>query len=212
MKEKIIIIGAGGHAKVVIDIIELQSNYEIIGIIAQEDEKKKELFGYKIYKGDKYLLTFYNKGIKNIAIGIGGYKSNSLRKKIFNKVQKIGFNIPALIHPKAIVSSTAKIDDGSVIFAGVILNPEVQIRKNSIIATGSSIDHETIIEDHVLVSAGVTVGACTLIKEEVLVALGAKIISGVEIGSKALIASGAVVVNNINPETIVFGVPARSKS
>ena len=81
-KEKILVIGAGGHAQVVIDIIEQGEKYEIVGLIAQQNEKKNELFGYHIYKGDDYLDLLYSQGINHIAIGIGGYRDNLLRKKM----------------------------------------------------------------------------------------------------------------------------------
>jgi len=210
-KEKIIIIGAGGHAKIVIEIIKSIGEFDIVGLIANEDEKENEVMGCQVYKGDDYLDSFYIDGIKCAAIGIGGYRDNRLRKKIYKKVQKIGYIIPPQIHPSAIISSTANISNGSVVFAGVIINPEVKIGENTIIATGSTIDHETVVKDHVLISAGVTVGASVKIEKGVLLALGSKVISGITIGEYALIAAGAVVVDDISANEVVFGIPAKIK-
>ncbi|OFX85984.1 MAG: hypothetical protein A2W99_16755 [Bacteroidetes bacterium GWF2_33_16] len=210
MKEKVIIVGDGGHAKIVIDILEQYGNIEIVGITTKQPEKK-EFFGYPIIGTDEILAFYFNKGIRNVAIGIGGFTNNNLRKEIFIKIKKLGFNVISAIHPNATIASTAKLGEGVTIFGGVVINPDVVIGNNCIIATCSSIDHETIIEDHSLISAGVTVGANTIIKKGTLCALGSKIISGVTIGENSLIAAGAVVVNNIEKNTRVYGIPAKIK-
>ncbi len=211
MKKPMLIIGAGGHAKILIDIIQKSDEYSLKAVIGKENEEHNELMGYKIYKGDKYLSEFKDAGITSIAIGIGGYTNNEKRKAIYCKLKSTGFEIVNLIDPSSVVSASVKLGDGVVIFAGVIINPEVIIGNNVVIATGATIDHETIVEDHVLISAGVTVGAGDIIKEGALLALGSKIISRVTIGENALVASGAMVVNDIAKNTTVYGVPAKPK-
>ena len=210
MKEKVIIIGDGGHAKIVIDILYEMNKYDILGITSKNNDKK-EFYGLPILGNDEVLLEFKNKGIHNIAIGIGGFKDNGLRTRVFDKFSLMGFNIVNVIHPKAIISKSVKLGKGNVIFAGVILNPDVKLGNNVIVATGSTIDHETIVEDNCLISAGVTIGANTKIGNGSLCALGSKIISDVSIGKSVLVAAGAVVVNNIKDGTRVFGVPAKEK-
>jgi sugar O-acyltransferase (sialic acid O-acetyltransferase NeuD family) len=209
VKQNVILIGSGGHAKVVIDIIELENKYKIYGILTNDNVKN--FCGYKVLGNDEKLLELIKKGIKNVAIGIGGFRDNILREKIYNKVFSLNFNIINAIHPSAIIARTAKLGNGVVIFAGVIINPDVKIFNNIIIATGSVIDHETTIENHCLISAGVTVGANVLIKEGSLCALGAKIISQKIIGKRVLIAAGSVVTKNISDNEVVFGIPAKVK-
>jgi UDP-perosamine 4-acetyltransferase len=210
MKEKVIVVGDGGHAKVVIDILKEIGDYEIIGVTSK-DKDKDEFFGIPVLGNDEILEFYKDKGIKSIALGIGGFRDNQLRTQLFNMFTERGFNIINAIHPKAIISKTARIGTGVVIFAGVILNPEVKIGSNVIIATGATIDHVTAIKDHCLISAGVTVGANVRIGEGTLCALGSKIISGINIGSNSLIAAGAVVVKDVTNNSQVFGIPAKEK-
>lgn len=208
-KEDVIVIGAGGHAKIVIDILEETGCYNIVGLIAKDNEGKL-FYGYPILGDDDALPTYFKKGITCVAIGVGGFKNNVLRKNIFERLNSLGFCVISAIHPKAVISKTAELGDGNVVFAGVVINPDVEIGDNCIIATGATIDHETVIESHVLISAGVTVGGCSVIEEGALCALGSKVISGVKVGKNALVAAGAVVVSDIAPDSTVFGIPARA--
>ena len=209
--EKIIVIGGGGHARLTIDIIETMGSYEILGIIDKDSPKGTMIAGYPVLGGDDSLSSIIGQGIRFAAMGIGGFKDNLLRKKVFLDVKAKGIQFINPIHPKTIISKKTTIGVGTTIFAGVIINNDVHIGDNCIIATGSSIDHETIIENHVLVSAGVTVGAYTKIKEGVLLALGSKVVSGITIGENSLVAAGAVVVSDIANNQKVFGIPAKVK-
>lgn len=210
-REKVVLLGSGGHAKVVIDILEEMDCYEIIGITTQGEDKKIDFCSYPVLGDDEVLTDLIKNGVKHAAIGIGGFKDNQLRKKIYSKVKKLGFMVVSAIHPSAVISKTFSLGEGNVIFPGVVINTGVQIGNNIVIATGATIDHETIIEDHVLVSAGVSVGANCLIKEGALLALGSKVVSRIKVGKNVCVAAGAVVVNDIDDNLRVFGVPARVK-
>ena len=208
MKEKIIVVGTGGHAKVVIDIIESSSNFEIIGVTTKDGDKK-EFLGYSVLGNDEVLFDFKKKGVNNIAMGIGGYRNNTLRSNLFTNLKAKGFNLPKILHKSAVISNGVSIGEGSVIFPGVVINKDAQIGNNVIIATSASIDHETIIEDDVLISAGVTIGAYSKIKSGALIALGAKIVSGITIGNNVLVGAGAVVVKDAIEPGTYLGIPAR---
>lgn len=206
--KKIIVIGSGGHAKVIIDIINCMGNYEIIGITSNSLEKGVTFCGFPVI-GDDNVLANFNPNEHQIAMGLGGYTDNYLREKVYKYVKNLGLTFINIVHPSASISKTANLGEAVVIFPGVVLNTEVKVGNNSIVATCSSIDHETIIGDNVLVSAGVTIGAYSIIHDNALIALGAKIISGVEIGKNALVAAGAVVIKNVEADQRVFGIPAK---
>lgn len=206
-KQKVVIIGSGGHAKVVIDIIELENKYEIYGLLTNDN--LNSFCGYPVLGNDEKLQEIKAMGINNVAIGIGGFRNNQLRKKIYTKISNLDFNIINAIHPSAIIAKTVVLGNGVVVFAGVIINTEAKIFNNCIIATGSTIDHETVIENHCLISAGVTIGANVLIKEGTLCALGSKVISQVQIEKNTLIGAGAVVCKNITESGTYLGVPAK---
>lgn len=208
-KEDIIILGRGGHAKVVIDIIEAAGLYNIIGITDVSIDEANSYRGYPMLGDDDVLSVYFENGVKNVAIGLGGYRNNNNRKEVFNKVKIMGFNVPVLIHPSAIISNSVVVCEGSVIFSGVNINTDVKIGKNNIIATGANIDHETSLGDHVLISAGVTIGGNVEIANEVLIALGSNIISGVKIKEKIVVGAGAVVVNDLIDIGTYIGCPAK---
>jgi UDP-perosamine 4-acetyltransferase len=208
MKE-IIVIGSGGHAKVVIDIIHEMEDCQIVGITSISLKLGSFFCGYPILGDDNILNEYRDKKNLLIAMGLGGYKDNILREKVFNLVKSIGFDFINVIHPSAIISRTVKMGEGIVIFPGVVINTDVELGNNIIVATGSTIDHETVVNDHTLISAGVTVGAYSSLGQGTLLALGSKVISGVTVGSYSLVAAGAVVVNNIGQNQRVFGVPAK---
>jgi sugar O-acyltransferase (sialic acid O-acetyltransferase NeuD family) len=209
MHEKdLIIIGDGGHARVLIDIIESSTEYNLIGMTSK-DSSDCSKYGYPILGNDDVLDLYHSKGFKNIAIGIGAYTDNSFRDILFNKMLQKGFNVVNLIHKSSHIGRDVKFGYGAVIFPGVILNSNVTVGNNVIIATGSTVDHDTIIEDSVLISAGVTIGASTKIGKRVLIALGAKVISHVGIIESTLIGAGAVVVKDIVEVGKYFGLPAK---
>ncbi|CAM4362902.1 NeuD/PglB/VioB family sugar acetyltransferase [Gillisia limnaea] len=209
IKEDIIILGSGGHAKVIIEIIEAFGKYNIIGITDISLFKDQTYRGYPVLGDDSVLRDYIKKGVKNVGIGIGGFKNNNNRKKIFDKAKKLGFQVPILIHPNSIISKSATLGEGCVIFSGVNINTDVKIGVNNIIATGAIIDHETLIGDHVLISAGVTIGGNVIIEDEVLCALGSNIISGVSIKRKIVVGAGAVVVKDLVKKGTYIGTPAR---
>ncbi len=209
MKPNLILIGSGGHAKLVIDILEETNTCNIIGVTSNDLKKGESFQGYAVLGNDEVLPEYRKNGIRYAAMGLGGYRDNTLRQRVYEKIKSLGYAFLNVIHPSAIISKTAKLGEGVVVFPGVILNTEVIIGNNSIIATGSTIDHETVIGNHVLVSAGVTIGANTVIGDNVLLALGSKVISGLTIKSNVLIAAGAVVVKDIEENTKVFGIPAK---
>jgi sugar O-acyltransferase (sialic acid O-acetyltransferase NeuD family) len=213
--KKVIVVGSGGHAKVVIDILQEmianESKIEIIGVTSNLLAIAEVFFGFKVLGTDEIIKNYSNNDNYMVAMGLGGYRDNTLRDKIFHYVKDFGINFINAIHPSAIISKSVKLGEGVVIFPGVVINTDVMIGDNSIIATLASIDHETIIENNVLVSAGVTVGAYAKIGSGTLLALGSKVISGVTIGRNVLVASGAVVVSNIDDNKTVFGIPAKER-
>jgi sugar O-acyltransferase (sialic acid O-acetyltransferase NeuD family) len=206
----IIVLGSGGHAKVIIDILHMMDKYAIIGITSIS-LKKGELFSGYIVLGEDSIIAEYNPENHRIAMGLGGFRDNRIREKAFYYVKSLRFNFLNVIHPSAIISETSKLGEGVTIFPGVVINTNTTIGDNSIIATGSTIDHETVIGNNVLISAGVTIGAYAKINDGALIALGAKVISGVNIGKNAVVAAGAVVIDDVFADQTVYGIPAKPK-
>ena len=202
MSKDVIIIGAGGHAKVIADII-YKSGDNLIGFLDDNLANK----GKEIYLGKKVLGTTkdienYNKNY--FIIGIG---NNSIRKKINNENN---LKLYTAIHPSAIIAQDVKIGTGSVIMAGVVINPGTVIGKNCIINTCSSLDHDNLLEDYVHISPGAHLAGTVTIKEGTWICTGAIVKNNITIGKNNIIGAGGVVIKDIIEENGTYiGVPAR---
>lgn len=206
---EIIIIGAGGHAKVIIDLIEkrqviLNEEISIFGIV---DDKyiEKDFLGYS-YLGkieDLEKIEDYKKKKYIIAIG-----NNKVREKISKKLR---LNFVSLVHPTAIVGKSVKIGVGTVVMAGVIINSLAVIGKHSIINTGAIIEHDCVVEDYVHISPKTAVAGGVKVGKSSWIGIGSSIIQGIEIGENVTIGAGSVVVKNLKDNIKAFGVPAKEK-
>ena len=208
-QDKIILLGGGGHAKVLIELIKISGQYEIAGILDTQLEAGTQVLGVYVLGKDDLLPELSEKGITNACISVGSVKDNSKRKKLYEKVKQIGFYIPLLIHPQAIVSKDSKISEGAQIMVGAIIQTGCLIGENTIINTGSIIEHDCYIGKHVHICPGSVVsGECT-IEDGAFVGAGSTIKHGVKIGKGAIVGAGAVVINDVYDGITVKGMPAK---
>lgn len=212
MKKPVLVIGAGGHAKVVIDIINQHKDYKVEAVIGRENEPIDTLLGYPVLKGDKYITIFREKGVTAAVSGIGGFVDNRRRTEIYQNLKDLGYELINLIHPSAVLSSSVRMGEGIVAYPGVIINTDVRIGNNVIFSSGAIISQETVIGDNVLISTGANVGGGCIIGSNAVIGLGASILARVRIGANALVAAGAVVIKDVPDNARVYGIPAREKS
>jgi len=164
MKEKIILIGGGGHCHSVIDVIEQTNKYEIIGIIDTKENIGKKVLNYEVISCDDDLETIFET-CKNAIITVGQIESNKIRVKIYNKLKQIGFNLPVIISPFAYVSKHSFIDEGTIIMHHALINANVKIGKNCIINTKALIEHDCIVEDNCHISTASVINGGVMVKE-----------------------------------------------
>ena len=177
MKEKIVLIGGGGHCKSVIDVIEKQNKYDIIGIVDTHDNLGKNLSGYTVIATDDELDTIF-KECPNACITVGHINSNDLRKKLFNLAIKIGYTLPTIISPLAYVSKNACIDKGCIIMHHALVNSGVKIEKNCIINTKALVEHDSIIAAHSHISTGAIINGDCIIGADSFIGSGSVITEG----------------------------------
>lgn len=206
----VVVLGAGGHAKVVIDILLAAGEVEIVGCIADGDGLTSPVPGIPVIGSMSQLESLRVEGLA-AAIGVGGWTDTAGHQRIFEQANAAGVEIISAIHPAAVVAPSARLGAGCVLCAGAVINPEAILGENVIVATNSSIDHETAIADHCLISAGVTIGANANVGVGTLVAIGATITSRINVGAHCLVAAGSVVTNDIESNTTVLGIPARAR-
>jgi sugar O-acyltransferase (sialic acid O-acetyltransferase NeuD family) len=199
----LMILGAGGHGKVVAEIAELMAKWDEI-VFLDDNQNLIDVNGYKVigklsdyrnYK-DKYNYAF-------VAIG-----RNDLRLKLIENLKKEGIVVPVLVHPCTSISNNCQIKEGTVVMAGVVINTNVVIGKGCIVNTSCSIDHDCVLEDGVHISPGVHLGGTVRIGKCTWVCLGSNIINNIVIGSNVIVAAGTVVTKNVPKNVMVAGVPA----
>ncbi|MDW5289374.1 acetyltransferase [Formosa sp. PL04] len=206
---KIVIIGASGHAKVIIDIIELQNQFEIIGLVDTYKKKGEILYNYKILGTEKDLPILIKE--HDIDGGIIAIGDNWTRKKVYEEIEGIfsDFKYITAIHPHSVIGKNVKIGAGTVIMAGVIINSDAVIDRHSIINTKSSVGHDTIIKEFASVAPGVTIGGDVNIGKGTAISLGVNVLEGVTIGKYCVIGAGSLVNRNIKAKTLAYGIPAK---
>lgn len=203
-------LGAGGHAKVVIEILRLTGGYDIIGLLDQ----REELWGtsvsrVKVLGGDSMMSDIFAGGTRCAFIGVGSVERTEIRKRLYDQARNTGFVLARAVHPKAIVSSDAEIGDGPIIMAGAIVNAAARIGDNVIINSGAIIEHDCMIADHVHVATGARLSGGVTVQTGAHIGIGATVKQGVNIGSEAVVGAGAVVIRDVPNGATVVGVPAK---
>lgn len=205
--KKIVLIGAGGHCKVIIDIINSRKEYEIIGIT--DIASKGSVLDIPIIGDDDILERLYKDGVEYAFLSLGALNNISLRNKIYNKLKKIGFRTPILVHKEAVVSSYAEVGEGTCIMAGAIVNAGAVIGENCIINTGALIEHDCLVGDNTHISPRASLAGAVKVGTDTHIGIGSTIIQGLHIGNKVIIGAGAVVIKDIKDNVTVVGVPAK---
>jgi len=201
-----IIIGGGGHAKVLIDMLQ-ELDVNIIGY-TEINEIYEKILGVPCIGNDDEIFKYKVEEIY-LVNGLGSTGDNTYRKMIFEKFTGKGYLFPSIVSITASLSGNIKVGSGVQIMRGVLIQPGVALDDNTIVNTGAVIDHDCIIGKHVHIAPGVTISGGVTIDEMSHIGTGAKIIQGINIGREALVAAGAVVINNVSEKTCVKGVPAK---
>jgi len=203
MKDKLIIIGASGHGKVVADIAIKINKWQSITFL-DDDESIKTSMGLEVI--GKTADAFINKDEADFFVAIG---SNITRGKIQEKLIEQGLNVVSLIHPSAVIGTDVEIGIGSAIMAGVVINCSSRIGRGCIINTSSSVDHDNVIEDYVHISPGVRTAGNVGIGKGTWLGIGSVVSNNVNICSGCKVGAGAVVVKDITEPGTYVGVPVR---
>lgn len=208
MNFPVIVLGGGGHAKVLIDTLLMQS-VKILGITdSNADKWSCTLLGIPVLGTDEVVFQYsFDKVL--LVNGLGSIKTNNRRKELFERFKKHGYSFASVIHPSAIISRNTTFGEGVQILAGAIVQTGSVIKENTIVNTKVSIDHDCSIGAHVHLAPGVTLSGGVKVKESVHMGTGSLAIQGITIGENSIIGAGAVVVKDIPEGVVAMGVPAR---
>jgi UDP-perosamine 4-acetyltransferase len=208
MKKPLIILGAGGHAKVLIETLQHQSA-NILGITDPDPQKIGDnILGIPIIGGDDLIFKHDQESIA-LVNGIGMVDDSQRRQQIFYTFKNQGYRFAGAIHGSAVISPAVKLSEGVQIMAGAVIQPGCKIGTNSIINSRASIDHDAIIGAHVHIASGATLSGGIKVNDGTLIGAGSTIIQGITIGVHCIVAAGAVVIRDVPDGATVMGVPAK---
>ena len=188
----IILIGGGGHCKSVIDVVEQEGSFNIIGIIDKPELVGKDVLGYSIIGSDLDLESL-SRSCNNAIITIGQIKNPWARIKVFNFVVKLGYSLPSIISPRSYVSHYASIGTGSVIMHDAIVNAGAIIGNNCIINTKSIVEHGSVIGNHCHISTNATINGDVVVGHNSFIGSGAISKQGVVIDNNYFAKAGSVI-------------------
>lgn len=202
--QKVIVIGAGGHARSCLDVIEQVGGYEICGLVGLASDVHSEKFGYSVIGTDSDLESL--RVVHNCAlIGVGQIESADIRIRIHRKLEMLGFELPVFISPIAYVSPHAKIGAGTIVQHGAIVNSGATIGENCIINSGALIEHDVKVGNHCHISTSVTLNGDVCVGDETFVGSGSVVREGVTIGGGCLIGMKLSVRKNLSDNSRFTG-------
>jgi sugar O-acyltransferase (sialic acid O-acetyltransferase NeuD family) len=203
----VIVVGGGGHAKVLVSALLLQ-NRSFLGFVDPKPSLPP-LLGI-VHLGDDDLVLLHSPNHVRLVNGVGSTGSTVLRRAIYERFRKKQYIFETVIHPSAFMAPELHIEDGVQVMAGVVVQPGSHLGANVIINTGARVDHDCSIAAHAHIAPGATLSGYVHIGEGTHIGTGACIIEGVNVGAGSIVGAGAVVLNDVPPGVTVVGVPARS--
>jgi len=202
--DKIVLVGAGGHAKACIDVIETEKKHSIYGLVEKSSIDNQEILGYKIVGSDDDLEKIFGE-VGCALVTVGQVKSPAIRVKLFETLKSIGFNLPVIASPSAHLSKHSSIGDGSIIMHGAVVNASAGIGKNCIINNKALVEHDVKIQDHCHIATGAIINGDVTIGRGTFIGSGAVIYNGISIGDNCVVAAGLTIKRSIKNNSIIRG-------
>lgn len=204
----ILIFGAGGHAKVVIDCAEKSKKFKVIAVV--DEKAKSSAFCGHLVISESEIEKFLKKQKKQVyaVVAIG---DNTLRSQVAHKIKEnfMKLKFAVIVHPSAQLGKNVEIGEGTVVMAGAVINTDSQIGQHCIINTRAAIDHDCFLANFSSVAPGCTLGGKVKIGKNSAISLGASVIHGISVGDGTVVGAGATVVEDIPANVIAFGTPCK---
>lgn len=200
----IVVVGAGGHAKVVIECLRV-SGWHVIGC-TDVDPLPRDCAGVPVIGADDKLIELKAQGIAHAFCALG---DNRLRERLGDEILALGFTLPSVVGPGANVSPSARLGHGVAILPGAVVNVDSMIGDFAIINTNANVDHDAVIGRSAHIGPGAALAGQVAVGDRSFVATGSSVIPRIQIGSDSIIGAGSVVVADIQSKAVAFGNPAR---
>ena len=205
----VVVIGAGGHASVVLDAL-IALGVDVHGLLdADAARVGEQVLGHPILGGDDLLPLLPGAGVTHYVVGIGSVGNTVPREMASRAAEAAGLQPFTVVHPTAILSPFATLGPGTVVLPGAVVNPNVTTGPHTIINSNATIEHEAALGPFVHIAPGATVLGRVIIQERTHIGAGAVIRQGASIGKDVMVGAGAVVASDLPDEVRAVGVPAR---
>ena len=207
--DKIILVGAGGHAKSVVDTLDKLGQFEIVGFVDQGEKGKIVYREYKIIGNDEDLAALYQSGIKYAFICVGFMGKSFVRNRLYGELKRIGYKLPVIVDKTAIIAPDVQIGEGTYIGKSAVLNSAAHIGRMCIVNTSAIVEHETIVGDFSHIAVGAVLCGRAEIAENVLVGANSTVIQNIQVGMESIVGAGSVVIKDIPSGCTAVGIPAK---
>lgn len=204
-KDLAVLVGAGGHAKVVLEAVWAMGTFEVVGL-TDPSAPLSPVLGSAVLGGDDVLPGLRERGVRIAVLAVG---ENELRQRLGHTLRALGFSLPPIIHPQAFVAPSATIGQGSVVMARAVVGTSSSVREFAIINTGAIIDHDNVICEAAHVAPGCSLAGWVHVGARALIGVGSAIRPRITIGDDAVVGAGSAVVADVAERAWVGGVPAR---
>src|SRR5689334_9742959 len=197
---RVVVIGAGGHAKVVIEAVRAHGS-EVVGLI-DPSPGVSSVLGVQVLGGDDALPDLRCQGLDAAVVALGG---NALRERVGRRMRELDFALPCVVHPSALLSPSARLGTGVVIMARAVVGSETVISDLAIINTGAIIDHDNEIGVAAHVAPGCALAGNVRVGARALVGVGSAVRPGIRVGADAVVGAGSAVVADVPDRAVVGG-------
>jgi UDP-perosamine 4-acetyltransferase len=209
VRPRCVIVGAGGHAAVVVEAIQAAGEAVPVGLLdADRDRWGKDVDGIPILGGDDLLPELQARGISHFALGLGGVRNNQPRQRLYTAAISAGLAPLLVCHPRAYVSPSARVSAGTQILCNAVINSHAIVGADVIVNTAAVVEHDCVVGDHVHLASGARLASGVRVGDGAHIGAGATVIQLITIGANAVVAAGACVVRDVPADTVVGGVPA----
>jgi sugar O-acyltransferase (sialic acid O-acetyltransferase NeuD family) len=199
-KKKIVLIGAGGHARACIDVIEQEEKYQIVGLVGKRSEVGKHVQGYEVLSDDSQLPEIAKK-IPFALIAVGQIHTVESRISLYQQAKNAGFSLASIKSPIAYLSPRARIGVGTIIMHGAIINAGANIGDNCIVNNNALIEHDSFISDNCHISTGALINGNVTISAGSFIGSGSVIKQGISVGEYCVVGMGSVIRRDLEPRT-----------
>jgi sugar O-acyltransferase (sialic acid O-acetyltransferase NeuD family) len=209
---KVLLLGAGGHAAVVVEALRAQG-VEPFGLLdAREDLHGTSVLGVAILGGDANLANLKSEGVTHFVVTVGSVRASTVRQHLFEQAIATGFIPCTVTHPTALLSPSAVIEQGATVLARSVVNAGARVGANAIINTAAIVEHGCVVGAHAHVATGAILASGVHIGEGAHIGAGAVVRQLTHVGAGATVGAGAVVIETVGDGNLVIGVPARVRT